>query len=346
MLSAGIIALYTMHRFSLRPSLSWALFHAVVSAFTIDIRLTGLIIPVLTIIALGKNAVRRWTLVYGIALITFVVLFWPYLWENPVVHFFESIRAMSRFDAWSGTVRYFGALIKGGELPWHYIPVWIGLTTPFAIIVLCLIGVVLLRFRFHRFILVSVLWWVIPLVTVISLRSVLYDDWRQMYFIYPGIVLTALSSLVFFVKKLHRHGAIFLSVILGMSFFSPVFFMIQYHPYQNLYFNRFITGMRSAKTLFDVDYWGLTFRKGFEYIARNDQSGEIPIFLAYGHRVAVNILPNNDRTRFKVVDKPEDAKYILTNYRWQTPEFPPEVVPVYDVKIDGVRVMSVFQLYE
>ena len=36
-----------------------------------------------------------------------------------------------------------------------------------------------------------------PILIVVLLDSVLYDGWRQIYFVYPALVLTAMRGLVF-----------------------------------------------------------------------------------------------------------------------------------------------------
>ena len=121
--------------------------------------------------------------------------------------------------------------------------------------------------------------------------------------------------------------------------------MIVYHPYQNLYFNNLVGGMKNAKKNFELDYWGLTFRKGLEYIAANDKSSEISVYFSQGSQGNIDILPSEERIRFTPLAEPKGAKYILTNYRWHPQDYSETYDKVYETKIDGTAVMSVYKFY-
>ena len=58
----------------------------------------------------------------------FTILFWPYLWENPLNNFTQIFMNLSSFD-WEGYNFYFGDYHEGKNMPWHYILVWIGILT-------------------------------------------------------------------------------------------------------------------------------------------------------------------------------------------------------------------------
>ena len=52
-----------------------------------------------------------------------------YLWTDPINHFVEIFNNLSSYN-WEGYNLYFGEYILGSNLPWHYVFVWIGITTP------------------------------------------------------------------------------------------------------------------------------------------------------------------------------------------------------------------------
>ncbi|MBI5621180.1 hypothetical protein HY949_05330 [Candidatus Gottesmanbacteria bacterium] len=372
--SAMIIATYTMVCYLNTPDRKRALAHALASAFLVVVRLPGLIVVVLTVglyfldMVMTPQRRQQWRGnlkilgTYGGSFVLLMILFWPYLWINPVGHFFEAFANMSRFTRWDDTVLYLGTFVKAArELPLHYALVWIAITTPLAYLAFFLLGTGMIIWRFirnpleffskYRDDLVFLSWFFIPIVSVIVFHSVLYDGWRHIYFIYPALILIALvglSALWEGVKTLKKGRFIVLGVLgalVWMNMSSVVSFMVLYHPYQNLYFNLLAGGMKNAKKNFDLDYWGLTFRKGLEYIAATDKDKKIPVFFSFGFENNIDVLPDADRGRFVPQDKPEGAKYILTNFRWHPQEYGEELNRVYAVAVDGAIVMSVYKFY-
>lgn len=375
LLSGITIAVFTLLSFSKKPSLSNAVFHSIACAFIVDIRLPGLIILPITfgffiMDTFLLHARHLWQfrivmlLLFIVFFLGFAVLFWPYLWSNPIGNFMTAFSNFSHFLRLSDTVLYLGNYTLDRYVPWHYPLVWIGVTTPLLYLTLFLLGVgftirklsfgIFSFYKKKREDLLFLTWSFGPLLMVIGLNSTLYDGWRQLYFMYPAFLLVALiglEGLFFYIKKRYLLKIVVLA--LGtLSLLNVLRFMTLNHPYQNLYFNELVEGLDNAKQQFELDYWGLTFREGLEYIASKDNSKTIPVFFAHGHKKNVDILPESDKKRFVVIDRPQDAKYILSNYRWykdrnnyrwdpylytmQHPKF-------YSATVDSVAVMTVFK---
>lgn len=375
LLSGIIIAVFTLLSFTKKPSFPHALFHAMACAFLVDIRLPGLIIlPITFVIFLldtfllsGRRLWRsRIVMLFFFVLLFlgFTVLFWPYLWASPIGNFITAFSNFSHFLRLSDTVLYLGNYIPDKYVPWHYPLVWIGITTPLLYSILFLLGVgftarkfsynIVAFYKNSREDLLFLAWFFGPLLMVIGLNSTLYDGWRQLYFIYPAFLLVALvgvEGLLFYTKK--RYPLKIILLILGaISLLNVVRFMTINHPYQNLYFNELTGGLENVKQQFDLDYWGLTFREGIEYIAARDNAKVIPVFFAYGHKSNIDMLAKEDKKRFVVADRPEDAKYILSNYRWykdhRNYRWSPYLYTTphpkfYSVTVDGVSVMTILR---
>jgi hypothetical protein len=93
-----------------------------------------------------------------------------------------------------------------------------------------------------------------------------------------------------------------------------------------------------------MDYWGLSYRQGLEYIAAVDKRPSLPVYVENTvGRMNALMLPFSDRKRFRFVRKPEEAVYYITVYRWQRDalSYPDEI---YSVNIGGARILSVFKL--
>jgi hypothetical protein len=375
-----IISIYTLIKYLEKKTFVMAVLHAATSALLVGTRIVGILVPFLTVVfvltdvlvlkrmKLSIRKILTSLIVYTVMLIIFTILFWPILWKSPLVNFVNALKIMSRYP-WSSYNLYLGQHLQGGTgLPWHYVPLWLIITTPLAYVFLFLLGISVSIKSFlrnprsyyvqNRNDLIFILWLFLPILSVISLNSVLYNGWRQMFFIYPAFLmlsLIGLTSLSGYIRSslkgfTHRMLSLILFFAMSLSLLGPILFMVRYHPYQNLYFNMLIGGTKGAKNKFDLDYWGLTYRKGLEYILRNDVSDTIKFttFYPFGKNNAL-ILPLESRSRLVAVESEYEAKYLLTNFRGGSPikwhlnmEYPYN--KYYALKIEDVEVLAVYKL--
>lgn len=361
LLSAFIIGFYTLYCFIKKPNMFRAIIHSITCAFATDIRLVGLLIPFLTIIFMATEHQIRTKLlplmIFIVFFCLFIILFWPFLWKNPIGNLIEAINFTRRFQYYDGLVLYFSKYIKSQDLPWHYIPVWISITTPLSYLILFLIGLLKIILNLlhnikttyvkNRILIFAVCWLFIPYLIILRSENELYDGWRHLYFIYPAIIILALFGFDTLIKfKYLKILKSFIALALFFNLLWVVRFMIINHPYQNLYFNELTLGMANARKNFDFDYWGLIFKKGLLYIAETDKNETIPVILLYGSAAHIEFFPEEVRKRFVQIydtDKIAEAKYVLGNYRWHAEDYPYQK-EVYNIKINGVRVLSVSKL--
>ncbi|MCJ7645779.1 hypothetical protein MUO65_02590 [bacterium] len=369
-----IISIYTLIRYLDKMTMPRAAIHALACALLIDIRIVGIIVPFFTILFLIADLliirIKRIEfetiiasfLTYMFLLIFFTVLFWPILWTKPVYHFAKAFMEMRRFP-WSGTVLYLGRGVKAANLPWHYIPVWIIISTPlfysFCFFVGCFVSMkLLLRNSIQSYLskkndFIFMLWFFLPLVAVIVFGSVLYDAWRQMFFVYPAFLMLSLVGLTFLFESIKTKfqglyykiiNAIVIFLVAG-NLINTAQFMTRYHPYQNVYFNRLAgRDMKEIKNNFELDYWGLSYRKALEYILRNDPDKVIKVNLAsFPGTIIANILTSDDRNRLVYVKNPDEAKYFLSNYRGHKGEYSYKN-EYYSIKIRGTKIMVVYKM--
>jgi hypothetical protein len=200
---------------------------------------------------------------------------------------------------------------------------------------------------------IFMLWFFLPLVTVVVFRSVLYDAWRQMFFIYPAFLmlsLVGLTSLFKFIKSKFQGPSykiinVTLILITAFSLINTAKFMIKYHPYQNVYFN-ILAGrdMKKVKNNFELDYWGLSYRKALEYILKNDTDKVIKICVANPvGRANASILSAEDSNRLMYLGDPNEAKYFLSDYRGHKDEYPYKN-EYYSIKIGGAKIIVVYKM--
>ena len=342
-LSMFLINTYYALYFLKNPSFKSSIYLSISTALSIDIRIMGLLlIPILLFFVFIKNLKSKnnklllYTLIYLFIFPIATVIFWPYLWNDPLNNLIEAFNIMSNYGVrWGGYNLYFGKYILGSNLPWHYTIVWIFITTPILYLLLFLYGFFHISLRLkNRFFKITseskindlimsnneltdlfhYLIFIIPIFLVISLNSTMYDGWRHLFFIYPSLLYISLKGLnliniTFFKRKLL---SLFSLIIISLLFISYETFM--YHPHQNVYFN-LIPGKNVHKN-FENDYWGLSNKQAFEFLLLNQK--ENSIFIGSAGPISLEnskkILNFEDRNRL-VVKPNNEADYIIDNYR-------------------------------
>ena len=348
-LAMFIVSIYTLFKYLDKKTLKNGLIHALACAVLIDIRIMGILVPFFTIFfiipdLLNKKRAKRHLssfLIYFISLFCLTTLFWPILWENPFYHLAMAFKQMSSFP-WTTTVLYLGKYIEAKDLPWHYLPVWILISTPIIYSLGFLAGVGFLIKKRNN--LVYLFWFFVPLLSVIIFKSVVYDSWRQLFFVYPAFLLISLGGLrkVWDLNKSWLKTLMIGIVVLNLS--TTGYFMIRNHPYQNLYFN--LLAGRDGETIkerYELDYWGLSYRQALEYILENDKDKEIIIYVPNEPgEINSYLLKKEERERLVYVDDLGKAKYFLTNYRWHSNQYPYQ--EIYSIKVNQVKIIGIYQI--
>lgn len=367
------IAMSSMVAFISRPDIRSAILHALATSLAIDTRLMAVVIPVATVVVFVLKALRQSgpygrpaaLPVYLAATPLLVVLFWPYLWPNPVGNFIEAFANMAHFR-WSGTVLFNGATLSTTALPWHYAPGWIGVTVPIPFLLLFAGGLMVAGSRVVRNRLK--LWStegelqdlifagfaLTPILAVIALGSVLYDGWRQLYFVYPGMVLTMVTGGVALWNwaQARRASSAFLGITaLGAVLFLTVW-MVRAHPFQNVYFNA-LAGS-DLRYRFELDYWGLANKGAIERILAADPSPAVYLRADSMTPLTTSMLMLRpaDRARVAVLDAShaDDLPrplYAITNYRGVADKSDARYARDYSLfhqqMVDGEIILSVYK---
>ena len=370
-LACCLVATATAVAFLRQPRWQTAGWHALACAVALDVRIMGVLVPVITGAMLGLRAwygdyagrrVGRAGLVYLGALPLLTVAGWPYLWAAPLARFGEVLRSTSHYR-WTGPILYQGHLLPAGApLPWSYVPVWVSITTPVLYLGGLLLSLALLAqqlARRGRQLYAAdewqdLLFWALglgPVVAVLVLHAVLFDGWRHLYFAYPPLLLLALRGLVTAWRWQLGRVAVRLGwkVAVGMAVVSSLAFtgrqMVQLHPLECLYFNGLAGSHPELR--YEYDYWGLSLRQGMAWILAHDSRPLI--------RVQTNdpttglmdryLLPLAGQGRLQLARAPLPADYLITTYRFH-PQPYPLGLPVYSLRVEpeGRRVHDIFRL--
>ena len=208
---------------------------ALMTGFAASIRIIGVInIPLfifLLVLVNKKIEILNIILISSLSLVFFYIMY-PYLWENPLLNLINSVKFFSEHRL-SVDVFYFGEFINSQNVPWHYLPVWILVSTPEVIIIFFIFGLFFTLKKFFKkkideeflFFFFQIF---IPIFIPIILGSTLYDGWRQFYFIYPAMIIVSLS----FLESLKNKKFLIASILIVMNLTFVCFWCIKNHPYQ------------------------------------------------------------------------------------------------------------------
>ena len=379
-----VFAFYTHIRFMDGKDKYGPVLHGLACALAIGSRIVGVVWPVLSlgyllchvIIQRSSKAevilyIKRTTF-YLLFLLVFTFMLWPVLWEDPIGDFLHSFNSMKQFR-WYAEMLYLGQMVRSTELPWHYIPVLISVTTPLAILLAICSGL---------FVMVRKVWTyklklftnatlgqdtvalgaaLIPLMAVVLFGSVLYNGWRHLYFIYPYLVYLGVLGINALIKIYRRkRSKVVVKIIalglLGLATWdiaNTVYFIIKYHPHQSVYFN-FLAG--DVEKNFERDYYGVSYKEGLTQLLECYPDKSLRIYsLDFIGRINTMVFTKQETERLVFVDTIEEADFFITLFTFRSRqeyqkylqnEFPYNQPKDFEVKVKGYRTLQVYRLNE
>ena len=318
-----MISLYLIHRAFRRDTLAAYLLCGAGVGLLVNLRVMGVILfaAVLALRALdvafaGSAGERKYVLLTGgafalTAMLTFHASL-PALWTDPVVRFAEMVDALgSRPLDFTNLFR--GELLSSTDgPPFDYLPVWVGITTPPATLLLALAGALALAWgglRRPRDVLrngplrFGLLLAALPAVTAIAvvvLDTNVHTGWRHLYFLYAPLPLLAAFGLRRMASaprvRWPRLGAYALT---GAAVAVTVVSMVRIHPHQSEYFTVLADRATPERLVsrYETDYWDQAPRAMLPDIVGEHPSETIFLrFLRWG-REQITILPPDERRR-------------------------------------------------
>ncbi len=285
------------------------------------------------------------------------LLLWPYALTNPFLKPWQSYQIMTNFPT---TLRqiFNGGYYWSDYLPWFYLPKYLLITIPLAV----LLGVLLFLifswriFKNRKVLPLAILIFTIvfPPVFVIFKHANLYGAWRHFIFIYPGIVLLAalgFSEYISFFRKYWSRFVLVLAVIILAI--HPVKFMVANHPYYYLYFNEFTGGLKGAYGKYETDYYYHSMHEGTEWLINHLNEVKPQRNIRVGGNFPIQwffrFYPNIDFSYFQYTNRSsENWDYAIVGNSYIHPDqlrnnnWPPENA-IHTVYADGVPICTVLK---
>ena len=280
-----MIALYLTHRAFRKETLGAFLLCGVGVGVLVNLRMLGIILFAavlalrgLDLLVAGGAGERKRILLAGgafalAAVLTYYAAF-PVLWTDPFGRFGEVwATAANHINPASNLFRGEWLYSPDGA-PFEYIPVWMGITTPPAALLLAVVGVAALcrgaarrpRNLWHatplRFNILLLLLIVGTIVAIFVGRSNIYNGWRQVYFLYAPLALLAVTGLHWLLSSTdHRWMRVGVYSLLGASVAVTLVSMARIHPSEDSYYSSFMdrTTPEYLVSRYHTDYWRLSY---------------------------------------------------------------------------------------
>ncbi len=349
-----ILFLAQLRRYMISPNWKQLVWLIVASVFVINLRIMGVVVllPVLIYMLFsgnGHNRVKHVAIFICGVLLTLLAT-WPYLWSDPISNFSASLGNMGDFR-WDGSVFFLGETYAATDKPWFYSLVWFIISTPILFLIFGGIGLfdrayALLKskdnlFDINQYLNITGIYLLFgTLLGTVVFGSDNFDDWRHLYYIYPCFIILVIAGLRLIWDNFPKA---LLIVPIYMAWL--VFNLIKLHPHQQVYFNELVPKSEHyIRDNFDMDYWGLSYKQGYEHILKTDNSQTIRVFVDnWPGELNLCSLTQKERKRIQLTDSALEADYFITNHRFQQGKqyFFEEI---YTIKVQGSTILSVFKI--
>jgi len=240
------------------------------SAVRMAAPLVGLVLLIYILLTRKWSLLPRW-LAYGLIAFCSMILFWPYLWPDPIGRLAASFQNSAQYPDLHETL-FRGVLIDSNNTPFLFLPLLIVIQLTETALLFIVLGVYPL-IKKHPWDLISLvlIWFVLPVLGVIALRVNLYNNFRQMFFLLPPLFILAGLGLDWLFSFLRR--PLLRLVLIVVILLPGLYANVRLYPYQYVYYNQLVGGLRGAYRSFEMDYWNLAYKDAFSFVNQTSGTG-------------------------------------------------------------------------
>jgi hypothetical protein len=237
-----------------------------------------------TVMRTARLTLWRFVVVLPVAWLLMLIT-WPWAWSAPFVGPLVAMKFASSVP-FSADSLFRGELLKATALPRVYLPTWFAITTPELYLVAFALGLGALVLRRRATEAVSpgglaivVIAVVLPIGAAIITKPAIYDGLRHFLFVFPPLAALAGIAVSEFVATAEIP---WIARIVGLGILlvaagTTMVDMARLHPYEYAYFNRLFGGLPAAEGRFETDYWGASYKEGFEWLVNESRASDHPI---------------------------------------------------------------------
>lgn len=270
---------------------------------------------------------------------------------NPIV----AIETFSHFFEKPWQELFEGQRLTPLEMPWDYVPLLMGLKLPEILLLLGCAGIVgslvaacraQLTPRRRTVYFCIALAAALPVLVTLVTRPAMYNGIRHFVFVMPPLAVAGGLAGGWIAARLGRIALGFLAVCFAAGVAFPVVGMTRLHPYEYVFYNHIIGGVRGAQTRFMLDYWGLAFKQAGRQLRETlDARGETP---PAGRKWKVAVCGPHPPARIALGDEfeptwePQGADFALMLGTFYCAQF--EAPVLTEVARDGVTFARAYDL--
>jgi len=240
---------------------------------------------------------------------------------------------------WVGHVLFDGIYYRADQVPRIYFPQLISMQlTETALILFCAGFLILFLTNLHKkynsLIRLILIWFIIP-VTFILVKGInLYDNTRQLLFIFPSsfLIISVILEFIFVRLKI-----LWVQILIILIIVAPgVVGIVEYHPFEYTYYNFFSVHTRQIFRNFETDYFATSYKEAAAYL--NENAPKNALIVVWGPsqivehyvRTDLHVKGFGDLENTNYSDGPF---YLVLSTRYETDlHFYPDIHPVYSVK--------------
>jgi hypothetical protein len=172
-------------------------------------------------------------------------------------------------------------------------------------------------------------------------RATLYDNFRQILFTLPSLILLAGLALDYIFSILKP--AMLRFALLMVLTFPGIYAIVRLHPYQYVYYNSFSGGTGGALRRFELDYWFTSYHEAALWMNKNVAAnakigGDGPIYLLEPY-----LRPDLQLQAGSNPDGPYDYFISTSRYNQDLTSYPKAKV-IYSVERAGAVLAVIKQL--
>ncbi len=304
-----------------------ALLLGLTSAIRVIGPLAGVLVGLYLLLKAWRGMLFRATpwlafLAYGLLAMLVMYIFWPYLWVDPFNRLLAVLRHMSN-NPTELAVLFLGQIFRANEMPRRYLPTMFALTLTEPTWIMFTAAVIMAT----RQILKKVLDFRAPLVVLTLFGFMLgyllyftpsvYDGFRHFLFILPpvflfcGFVFQALCRVDWqftfrsFGRKFNCRPV---SIATALLVLPGLLGIVQMHPYEYAYYNRFAGGVGGAYRVYETEYWLTCFKEAVEWVKYNEPATtlhvqrEFPIAAYYAEGLNLKDLAREPESNIQTGD--------------------------------------------
>lgn len=235
---------------------------------------------------------------FGIAFLTLYIT-WPGLWGNPFTGLIKSLLADTSFS-WGGSTLFRGNAYKPEALPYYYLPFLMAIQFTIPVILLTILGLFTVVREFNKniidrtLLIILVAWFMVPIGLAIIVKPAIYHNFRHFMFVTPPIFFFSGIGIKTILNNISKRAVSILIILIMLT--PGIIGIIQLHPYQYIYYNQFVGGVRGAFRSFENDYWVTSYQECIKYI--NQVAEKHDVVLVYG---PTDLVENSLRDDLKIV---------------------------------------------